>query len=640
MKSRAALFLSFTFFCLAAGACFAARPDEARYVGQQVCALCHKDIAATQAKNAMANTWHGAVGRSLRPAFDETITEGPDPALHYEVRRGTDGFVDSITMSDRTNVTLPIRVIMGGQRHGLSFLAHIEQFNGIPLDRPALIETRYAYSPERKALVLSPGFSTEKPSTYPEAFGHALSSTFEVKCLTCHGEPNTLGAGKEGGIHCETCHGPGSSHLQSIAKGNPRQGIINPNRLNNAKKLEICAGCHSGFTPMSDPFPNDLLISTQVIALRNSECFVQSGEALTCTTCHDPHKDTSQDEEASVTACLSCHSANSTHPTAICPVNARDKCVTCHMPSVQQGSFRMVDHWIRVHPEQGIKGGHHDAIQRPRLQPLREFLRVIATDDKSKAETASRRLAQGDSFFDVARDLSSDPTAALGGYVGDMLLSALDPKLAAAASTLKYGENSPIIDMGNRWMILQRMPRDFKWDADRLLQEAAAAKLQGDRKGALEKGRQALITYPNFLRALIFVGVTLVEGGQVQRAEQTLQFAAQLYPEDAATQFNLGLALGGLGDTGQEIQAFRRAIELNPDLVSVYENLGAALYSAGEKQSAIQVFRQGLQINPLSALLYYDLSLALDQQGDASGAKRAMTLATKLDPDIAAHQQK
>ena len=42
--------------------------------------------------------------------------------------------------------------------------------------------------------------------------------------------------------------------------------------------------------------------------------------------------------------------------------------------------------------------------------------------------------------------------------------------------------------MGNRWMILQRMPRDFKTDADAALRGGTALKASGDVKGALEKG--------------------------------------------------------------------------------------------------------------------------------------------------------
>src|ERR1022692_4698778 len=108
-------------------------------------------------------------------------------------------------------------------------------------------------------------------------------------------------------------------------------------------------------------------------------------------------------------------------------------------------------------------------------------------------------------------------TAPGGGYIGEMWLSEMEPKLAAAGAKLGHGETSGIVDMGNRWMILQRMPRDFKADADDLFERASALKAGGDIKGALEKDQQALRIYPYFLRALIFMGATLGENGEVQR---------------------------------------------------------------------------------------------------------------------------
>src|ERR1035441_10454386 len=198
---------------------------------------------------------------------------------------------------------------------------------------------------------------------------------------------------------------------------------------------------------------------------------------------------------------------------AMCAVNARGQCTGCHMPRVDQGVFHMSDHWIRVHPERGIQSPKRDESLRSQVPPLREFLRIIVVDEQQRAESAAARLAKGDAFFDVAHDLSIDETAPGGGYIGEMWLSEMEPKLAAAGAKLGHGETSGIVDMGNRWMILQRMPRDFKADADDLFERASALKAGGDIKGALEKDQQALRIYPYFLRALIFMGATLGENG-------------------------------------------------------------------------------------------------------------------------------
>ena len=297
----------------------------------------------------------------------------------------------------------------------------------------------------------------------------------------------------------------------------------------------------------------------------------------------------------------------------------------------------MVDHWIRVHPEQPVRPASHVQDLRSRVKPVSEFLRIIVLKDRGQAETVSRRLSQGEAFAALAREFSVDATAAIGGYLSAVRVADMDARLGEAASVLPYGERTGAIDMGDRWIMLQRMPRDFKWEAEQSHERAVTAKLQGDVRGALENEKQALETYPYFLRGLIFMGVTLAENGDPRQANEILQFAAHQYPADASTQFNLGLTFGRLGRHAQEIEAYRRAIEFEPDLVSVYENLGAALYALGEKQNAIDTFRRGLDIDPLSPILYYDLSLALEAQKDVPGAERAMALAIRLDPDLATH---
>lgn len=603
--------------------------DEASYAGAAACALCHQAIAASQAKTAMAKTWRGAATPLLPAGYHGRVKEGSLKPIEYEILHQGAGLVFSAALPDGSITTLPVKTVIGGERHGLSFLLEIEKLRGIPLERPALIEGRYVYNSPNRALAISPGFAPEEPSSYEDAFGRMLSPEFQAKCLTCHGEPGTLGAEAHGGVQCEACHGPGRAHLEAIRHGKTG-GMV------NLKSLDTCAQCHSGFADRSDPLPKELLVSSQTVALGNSECFIQSGKALTCTTCHDPHRDrpSAELEKASNEACLGCHSYTAKPRAALCPVNASGQCTGCHMPLVDEGVFQMKDHWIRVHPEQGIHAAKHDPSLRSQVAPLREFLRILVVDQKPKAESAAARLRQGTDFSDVARDLSVDETAPGGGYIGDMQLAQMEPKLAAAAAKLGFGQTSGIIDLGNRWMMLERMPRDFKTDADALFEQATALKAKGDIKGALAKTVQALKVYPYFLRALIFMGATLGENGEVQKGSEILAFAANQYPKDASAQFDLGLTLGAAGNHAGEIQAFRRAIELNPENVFVYESLGAALYSAGQRQSAIDVCHAGLRMDPLAARLYFNLSLMLEQDGDAEGSKNARKLATEIDPGI------
>jgi tetratricopeptide (TPR) repeat protein len=621
--------VSFVILLLMTAICEASN-DGQPYAGPEVCWGCHNDIAATQAETAMAETWHGILPTTMGAEFKVQTTEAGAPEVVSQVQRSGDRLRYSSTLPNGANMVLPVETVVGGQRNGLSFLERIDRVNGIPLERPALLEGRYAYHEHR--LVLSPGFDAAKTTTFEDAFGRALSPTFEQKCLTCHGEPHTLGAGAEGGVRCESCHGPASGHVASFTAPTRQQAKVTPQKLTRFNSLSVCAQCHTGLSDRSDPIPDDLLVSSQAPALSNSECFIQSGGDVTCIDCHNPHRDGSQVAQTSVTTCLRCHSGSIQQHASLCPVNAASGCIGCHMPVVSRNAFHLTDHWIRVHPEQITQPAKHDDSRRSRVPPRREALRILVAENRDNAETAQQRLEKGDPFTQVAHDLSIEPTASGGGYIGEMDLSQMESKLALAASALQYGETSGIVDLNGRWVILHRMPRDFKWHATQLFQEATALKMRGDLKGAVERDRQALELYPYFLRALVFMGTSLGESGEVQRATGVLRFAVRSYPKDPSAQFDLALTLGH--QPSEQIAAFQRALDLDPDMIAVYESLGAALYAAGQPDEAIEAFRKGLQVNPLSAFLYYDLGLALTKNGNETDAARALALAKAIDPAI------
>lgn len=301
------------------------------------------------------------------------------------------------------------------------------------------------------------------------------------------------------------------------------------------------------------------------------------------------------------------------------------------MPTAQVDSFRVAQHWIRVQPEAAPVGETHNPAFRSQVIPKREFLRLIsvATDEDMSAVT--NRLAKGEAFGDVARGLSKDPSAGAGGFIGDVALADMDPVLAEAAAHLQEGSNSGVIRVGDRRLMLYRLPRDFRWRADRFYHEGLSLNDQGDRAQAFQKVRQALDTYPYQLSGLNLMGIMLRQKGDVRRALETLGFAAQAYPEDAATQYNLAMTQ----DSASQIDLLRRVIELDPDLLAAYQSLGTALYADGKRAAAIEVIRAGLNVDPLSAVLEYDLGLMLKEQGDAAGAEHAFTLAARIDPKIA-----
>ena len=560
------------------------------------------------------------------------IDEGS--ALHYAVHREGEHLEFSVTRNGKETRSANVSAMVGGKRHGLSFLIEMDQIDGMPLARRALLEGRYASS-RLGTLILSPGFLKATPGDEEDTLGRVLSPTFEQRCLTCHGQPNTLGAGSQGGVRCESCHGPSAAHVNSLKSGSKDSRMVMPSTLKDERGITICTQCHNGLTTAthSDAMPEDLLVSNQVPALERSECFIQSRGKLTCTACHNPHEDSTAVVQTSVSVCLRCHSLTITEHASICPVNRTNGCVACHMPAVDSDTFHLTDHWIRAVPPAGSRTKPLEGSLRSQVLPEREFLRLIVVENADAMKAVTERLEKGESFSSVAHDLSIDGTAPGGGYLGETKLAEMDPKLAAVVSHLPYGGRSDAVEAGNRWIIFQRLPLDFRWEANRFFHEAAALKDSGNLAGAVKLNKQALQEYPYFLRALVLMATMLEQAGNPSRTEEVLRFAVQSYPKDAMTHFDLAMTVANRPT--EQIEELRRTIELDPDMVAAYQSLGAALFSAGQTDGAIQTFRDGLKIDPLSAFLYYDLGLALQKAGDPSEAQKSLALAAKLDPQIA-----
>jgi tetratricopeptide (TPR) repeat protein len=625
MKSPCSVILP---FILAAAATAAPRG----FVGSSKCAQCHADIARTQATTRMAHTWHGSTTSALPPGYVGRAVEGK---TSYTLEQAANTISFAAKSPSLGSVTAPVEAIVGGPRHGLSFLARIEQIAGEALARPALFETRFLYSTPHRQLELSPGFSKEPPASWETALGRVLAPEFEKRCLTCHGAP--LAPGLQGtGVQCESCHGPGGEHLASVAQGTPG-GIMNPARLSNEQRVEQCAACHADARPLADPQPDDLLISHQVEAIRHSECYIQTGAGLNCSTCHNPHKDETDTVARSEKACKSCHTSGMTPHASVCPVNAATGCVACHMRTTQKDTFRMVDHWIRAFPGTGKPASRTPV--RSQIAPKRAFLRILAVGDREKADDLRKQLLAGASFFDLARQHSTGPSPLAGGYLGDVEIAKLDGDIRNAAGQLAYGELSPVTEAAGNWILIERLPRDFRWRANQLFEEGQALKAKGLLRETAAKYQSALQVYPHFLRALVFFGSTVGEEGDLQRAIAILEHALKLYPEDAGALYNLGIAYGAAGRTGDETRTYEQAIGIDPDLTPAYLNLGASLFSAAKLDKAAEMFERGLQTNPLSARLYYNLALVREQQGRADEARRLMRLVQAIDPQFTRTQQ-
>jgi tetratricopeptide (TPR) repeat protein len=127
-----------------------------------------------------------------------------------------------------------------------------------------------------------------------------------------------------------------------------------------------------------------------------------------------------------------------------------------------------------------------------------------------------------------------------------------------------------------------------------------AAYGRGDTAAALDAFEAAATAAPDNADAQNNVGQTLVRAGRAREALPYLAKAVALRPDSWAFRFNEARAHGELKDWPRAIAGYRVAAELFPDDYVTQFNLGKALEAAGQKDEAAEVRRRYLALAPES----------------------------------------
>lgn len=104
-------------------------------------------------------------------------------------------------------------------------------------------------------------------------------------------------------------------------------------------------------------------------------------------------------------------------------------------------------------------------------------------------------------------------------------------------------------------------------------------------------------------------------------------------PDDPDARFGLALTLGQLGRADDAFTHLRRAAELRPDLAPVQVEVGLALLARRQPAEAATHFRHALAANPNSGVAHLGLARALEQLNQSSAAQPHLEKAIALAPE-------
>jgi tetratricopeptide (TPR) repeat protein len=154
----------------------------------------------------------------------------------------------------------------------------------------------------------------------------------------------------------------------------------------------------------------------------------------------------------------------------------------------------------------------------------------------------------------------------------------------------------------------------------------------GRHQDALKASKQAARLRPEWAEAHVNIGASSYAIGQYKEAADSYRQALRL--EDTPdTQYALGLTLGRLNRTEEEILAYRRAITMKPDHANALERLGMALFKQKRFGEAATAF-DSLKTYKPDAKTYNFLGESYLETGKNDESIEAFNSAVGYDPDF------
>jgi Flp pilus assembly protein TadD len=209
-----------------------------------------------------------------------------------------------------------------------------------------------------------------------------------------------------------------------------------------------------------------------------------------------------------------------------------------------------------------------------------------------------------------------------------------DPN-GARALTRDYFRRALLADTAAAELQARSTPTDAAAHNRLAMKYVQAGRLQE----AQDRLNEALRLKPDNAEALSNLGTVLQLQGRLPEATQHLAEAARLKPGDDRIRFNLGNGMHAAGRLDEAVREYRRAIQINPENADAHFNLAMVLGPQNRLDEAIAHLRRAIEINPQNADAHRNLALAYGLQGRIDEAIQSVRTALRIQPESTPAQQ-
>jgi len=656
----------------------ATEPMNATFVGQTVCAECHKTETDRWRRSMHAQAMEVPSAETVKARFkgeqfrlgSVTSTFAQSNGV-YNAR--TDG-PDNVVRDYPVKYTFGVSPL---QQYLLELPGGKLQTLGVSWDsRPAPQGQRW--------------FHMNPSATRSDDVQHwtSRSQNWNLMCAECHSTNLRKGydaatdsyktTWSDLNVACESCHGPGSRHVSwarsrgSKAKADanedtgfiklvvknaagwqidPATGIAHrPAGSASRVEVELCARCHSRRAQLTDNYRvGRPLADTHQASLLDEDLYFADGQikdevyeygsflqskmyanGVTCSDCHDPHRPEINENPDQV--CQRCHLAS----VFAKPTHHRhaegspgSRCVACHMP-------------VRTYMKVDDRRDHSFRVPRPDLTAS------IGTPNactpchaRQPASWAAAKLAE---WRGPSKDLKPHYGEALAA--GRSAAADAAPRLIAVAANPQAPAivRATAISLLHRWLDARSVPIviDALRDPDPMVRLSAVTVLANlppaERAPVLmpligDDIRSVRIAVARALAAVPAQALSPADRDRRDRGVAEWEEVQRFNSDTAGANMNLGVLYAELGETALARTFYETARRLEPFFAPAAVNLADLYRQLGDDAAGEQVLREAIKRTPSVASLHHSLGLLLARRQDLKGAIAELKIAVDLEPD-------